>query len=90
MINQFTKTQTVLEFGHGDIAVCPATHKDGKDVALFLRNGKPGKIGPRAEEFKDGLENSDVIMKFNSVESIDILIKSLKFAKKELKKGLKQ
>ena len=91
MINtQVTKSKTVLEFGHGDVAITYASRNDGKEVGLFMRNVDSGDIGRKIDNCDFNPNESDVIMTFCSVESIDVHIKMLEAARKKLKKGLKQ
>ena len=89
--NEVTKIKTVLEFGHGDVAITFGARKDCKEVGLFMKNaGSAGEVGRKLDNCDFGPNESDVVMTFCSVESIDVHIKMLKAARKKLKKGLKQ
>ena len=84
------KNRIELEFGYGDICVTPAKHKDNKNVALFFTNVEPGEVGRRVPADKWDPTSVDAVMIFNNAESIDVVIKHLKIAKKMLKENKKK
>lgn len=84
------KNQIVLEFGYGDIGITPAARRDGKEVGLFLTNVIPGKVGRPLPGLEWDPAKADAVLTFNNVESIDVLIKALKAAKKMMEKGGKK
>lgn len=83
------KNQIELEFGHGDIGIMPAKRKDSKEVALFLTNVIEGEVGRNLPGLEWDPAKADAVMTFKSAESIDVLIKCLKAAKKMMKEKKK-
>ena len=78
--------QTVLEFGSGDI--CMETFVDEGNVGVIrLQNVKPGIVG-RTSSDSDLLDVDDlgVIMLFENIESLDVVMDSLKFLRKKMKR----
>ena len=78
------KDVTVLEFGKGDIQVQPAIG-DGYTALLF----KSDQSRPIGTEHETKGKNSDwfkteIAMTFTNTESIDVVLKKLKEAKKYL------
>ena len=84
------KNQIELEFGFGDIGIAPAQRRGGKEVGLFLTNVIPGEVGRSLPGLEWDPAKADAVMTFNNVESIDVLIKALKAAKKMMKNGRKK
>lgn len=83
------KNQIELEFGYGDIGIMPAKRKDGKHVALFLTNVIDGEVGRNLPGLEWDPAKADAVMTFRNTESIDVLIKTLKIAKKMMKEKKK-
>lgn len=88
MIKQL-EHQTKMEFGTGDIGFNAGAIKEDDDKVgiIIFYNQKPRNIGD-AGDIKAGTEvdinDFPVIMKFYRKESIDVVIKALLEAKKEM------
>jgi hypothetical protein len=89
-----TEGVTILEFGKGDIAVSSAESLTDKEAYLLFRSTPAGVIGEYNEAMKAGMNSNDVkpevLMVFPKPESIDVVIETLKEAKKSLIKMLNQ
>lgn len=74
-----------LNFGHGDIIVTSTSFEtcDGEIVgAVYFEQSNIGyEIGEQVEVYTD---NQDVVMTFEKVESIDVVIRALEFAKQDM------
>lgn len=76
----------LIEYGQGDIGITIAVDTSNKGILLFENLDKKHKIG---EQLKTGsqeeiIQNSSVVMSFNSVESIDNFIDTLNKLKSKL------
>ena len=76
------ETRSLIKFGRGDICITPA--KIGDNVgAVSLRNCEPREIGCYYDnrsifaDNNDFLNETDVLLTFDKVESLDALIDSL-------------
>ncbi len=89
MIN-ITENQTDLEFGTGDICIAGGSYlgeNGGKVGMVAFMNQEPreiGSVGVIKANKKYKVGDFPVIMTFTKPESIDVLIKHLEIAKKEM------
>jgi hypothetical protein len=81
-----TDNMTVLQFGTGDIGIVEALNKENTSLVMFS-NIRPRKIGSKILIKAKTLDDlkPQVIMIFDSIESIDTVMRSLRRAKKRLK-----
>ena len=77
----------IFNFGNGEVAVGSGKAADGRSV-VALKYLEPGKYKTGDPVTGHTEDNSDVIMYFSSVESIDVLIKHCKQAKEILKREI--
>ena len=82
--------QTELEFGNGDICIAAGhfLNEDNKRVGLVaFINQEPREIGSvgitKANE-EHNVDDFPVIMSFSKVESIDVVIEQLQYAKADM------
>ena len=83
--------ETIMEFGTGDIAVTGFRNSESKLTGISFENQKAVKIGTRdasTNGSKLSDSNSNVLMVFNKVESIEVVERALKEAKIRLKNYL--
>lgn len=93
-IHQFVNNTVQLEFGFGDIEVCPGLteHKtdEGKNFGVmnFVRNEYPKTVGIETVYVTPGgMPEAETIvqMVFHKPESIDVLIRNLEKVKRFMK-----
>ncbi|MEK4513633.1 hypothetical protein [Paenibacillus sp. FSL K6-2524] len=82
-----TEKSTQLEFGYGDIDVCPALliSADVVGAVCFFQRDHQNPIGSHTDHDPNLLisaENTPVRMTFEKVESIDVVIWALEETKK--------
>jgi len=79
----------VVEFGYGDIGISLSKHPHGQTYNLvYLGQQSPKPIGTkkpiRPGTTTDDIEGIKVLLKFDKVESVDAMIRTLKNVKKSL------
>ena len=86
MIKKITENiTTIVEFGHGDIRVCPGMQEENGVLAFKDLETTPRPIGEKIS--RSGIvdiTDFPVALRFTNTRSIDVLIEALETIKKEM------